>query len=341
MNQRFAVRVRGSRCARVLGALVAVAACAPDVSKKTSAPPLNRSTVGGLSLEDARAYELGATKPRNYRAAAKIYGDLCVAGCGSAAACGKYIELASRSRGVVLDGIEVARIVGAMCDRGSLLHCFLAAYAGLRPGTVLDRAKPEACAAGDADTCMLIVMSTNGDGSTAESTRADAEARACRLGVLEACISIVRYHHYVEDADVAAATTTVNAACAHGDADACEVVPGKANTPATLCDAGDYGVCDKLAERNDAGRAFVDRSSHAAQVACAGGRGELCDPERPRATSLEGAVRTLKLMTQACNHTPPDPHDRTMSVDMSNMSPEDTAKACAEVKRLTPAPCPQ
>src|SRR5262249_8138256 len=141
-------------------------------------------------LDQARAHEYGRGVPRDYRVAARIFGEQCRDGCGDMAACREYLRLARQDRGLPIDGSAYAKLLGTMCDRGSMSGCLVAALIGVRPRDKMPstsgNAIRAACERGDAEACDLLAFNQL-PGSGAEHDRRDMNARACGAGLVSAC----------------------------------------------------------------------------------------------------------------------------------------------------------
>lgn len=324
-----------------LSAALALALGCGGSSGSSSSPGPLSGTPTAARTDDARAYMLGRGVARDYRKAAALYAERCRDGCGDLAACETWLDLSLQQRGMSVTAATFS-VAARLCDRKVVEACLIAAMAGVRDKAALeglpDRAALQTrCDGGDVRACRAELgtdMGLSDSSSHAERMR-DLEERVClEADYLPACIASVNSWYATcqsgeifsaprgkpcVDARVAWLTgitvdptptkrvwSKVEAACSEGDADACRLVPGREIDPRVLCEAGDFGTCERLAEIGDA---------HAAAVGCTGGLGELCNP--PQDTPHHGIAPILRT---AC---------------------EDGSKeACDAIEKATPPRCP-
>lgn len=268
----------------------------PPAVAVASVPPVKLAPARAAARRaEARALERGTSGTRDYRRAAAIYDELCAEGCGDHAACRELIDLALHERGTVMTAARVA-IPARLCDRGDQVACNVAAMLGVRDPAAATGDLDVLCAAGDRKACEVSVHFDLGD--VGEVLARPRLLAACNAGVADGCASLFaglwpscaghgtapgtpcvqeRASEWKADGGdptpLVTAWQQAQALCAHGDAKACDGVPGKELDELALCEAGDYLRCEGLADRGD------DR---ARSVACAGGITELCTPPRPR-----------------------------------------------------------
>lgn len=302
--------------------MVAVGACSssppaaappPPVAKPAVAP--RRSAADEAALAKAKDLRLG--KARDFVAAARIYADLCRAGCGDQEACREYLHLAAFSRGAVLARADLD-IAVRLCDRGDALACEFASFTGMREKAYDPAAVTAACDRGDRQACALestfdfegtrlgipcegtcppdpptlgrratLHACLHGEGRACGSLLASRMA-LCRAETPDACVDAAAREYEAAKLGSAKplrdAWAKTRALCTDGDVDACAQVPGHEVPRATLCAAGDYPSCNSSDDP-----ALRKRG-------CDAGHRELCEPPGETAS---GAMRLLG-MRDAC-----------------------------------------
>ncbi len=262
---------------------IAVSVCVALMACSKPSPAPTVSNKPAADTTEARSYMLGRGVPRDYRIAAKLYGESCASGCGDIALCRPYLEMVMRSRGVLATE-EHMKLAARMCDHGEKQACLIAGQAGLRSLDFTQKSNAAKCDSGELAACELD-LTLNGayprESSEHESRRFKLSTDLCLSGKAAWCVASI--HHQwrrcdaetgqpcidkqPKDSPIREAWKRVQAECAEGDADACEQVPGKAVARMTLCEAGDFGVCDQL-----------ENEPRAKEILCAAGRLDKCDP---------------------------------------------------------------
>jgi phosphate transport system substrate-binding protein len=248
-----------------------------------------------VTLERAQAFERGVNGPRDYREAAQLYAQACSSGKGDIAACHRWMDAAFSARGVDVDvrTRPMLVIAKALCERRDAMGCLVGALSRDEASKAAMKKLPdpdEACGPGDPGACeaALAMQFPNFQGSSGrEARQRDLEDRACRAGVLAGCLALlqgvenctyepgasrcvdklVREWKKYESDDRLHALAEVTAACDHGDAQACDVLPGRQIAPRVLCDAHDWNACGALGCLGDAAMAKL-AESHAAHANC-------------------------------------------------------------------------
>lgn len=261
---------------------------------------------------------------RDYRRAATAYAAKCADGCGDLAACRSLFDLEVRSRGIAPKLADFSALV-RMCARDDMQACSIVSIVGLVHSET-DVGHPEKrCADGDASACrMELGLAYFGGLSPTEGKVDEAAATAqlerqmtnsastlCKGGMIDACKSMVEHElspcldradcittvsearraRKIDPAPLMFAWERVQQACGAGDADACELVPGKHIAPKSLCDAGDFVRCAELGKKGDAS---------AAKVACDAGLGASCVPPRDAGGTAESVVTELQHLRERC-----------------------------------------
>lgn len=308
------------------GALAVALACSCSTAKPTPIP--------------AQAYERGTGVPRDYRKAAAIYAEQCADGCGELAACRSLFDFAVSGRGFVPHVAQVATLA-QMCRRNDVLGC---AIGELLLGAT-DHKPFATCADGDRSACDVELMSAyfDGLGMSFEEPPREAEVTArlahhmtntasklCRGGMTKACIDMVQHETYgcehdcietvsaerrargIDPAPLQFAWERVNDACRDGDADACDLIPGRELPPRALCEAGDYRRCAELAAHGDA---------YAGKIACDDGVGTSCVPPRSGPATAVTVVDAVKDLRKRC-----DAHEEAACTTLNALR---TPPACA------------
>jgi TPR repeat protein len=266
-------------------AVIAFVAGCSSPSPISAPPPIAnqaRLDCGDMRCVDlARAYELGAGRPRDYRAAAEAYRIGCE--LGDAIAC-------RRLGFAMLNGVGVARNAPSgrpfdkACQLGDIVACSVTAgFAAMHcMGDVSGGTEQEmrelgarcrreahvdsiavklnaACRAGSIDAC---------EHAECEECRCDKSgcARAlqhdrelCHKGSVATCASVVsllcqqNYTTCVAEMQASPENRGVIAdaiaACDAGDANVCAVIPGREIPLEQLCAAHDERACERLASQ--------------------------------------------------------------------------------------------
>jgi len=256
--------------------VLAVAACSASPQRQ---PQLAHATPSRSPLDEARAYERGAGVARDYRAAAEIYRTACRDGHGEVEACGALIRAGMRGRGLDVDRAALAALATKTCvAQHDPFTCVIADLASTSekdlPPEVMDAVKASlsplpTCDAAHASACWMLLIGAGfpgSDGSSAEERRKRIRHEACTLGIVQGCVELASYSEADDDdAAVTDARKRLVVACDAGDADACEVAPGRAPIPPTaLCAANDYEACAKATCLGDARAATA--ASHGVQI---------------------------------------------------------------------------
>jgi hypothetical protein len=206
--------------------------------------------VAPVTMELADAYEMGRGVPRDYRRAAAIYLELCLATCDNSEACQRWYEMVAAFRGVAIVGRDYVRVAWAMCARGNPFACENGHMvpADLEPQIARCRAGAhdaceyasrhrgvellvDACAAGMAKHCNEVFRFYTSDCAVRD--------RACVAGKIAALAP--------ENARrLRLAYDTLVTRCDRGDAEACANLPGREVAKAARCDARDYHICFQL-----------------------------------------------------------------------------------------------
>jgi len=305
-----------------LWCVIVVAACSPSPK-----PPLGHATPARTPLDEARAYERGAGVPRDYRAAADVYRTACQDGHGEAEACGALIRAGMRGRGVEVDRAGLAALATKTClAQRDPFSCVVADLASGSendlPPKVMDAVKAAldplpTCDAAHASACWMLLIGAGfpgSDGTSAEERRRSIRHQACVLGIVQGCVELVSYGTDADEPEMADASRRLVAACDAGDADACEVAPGRAPiAPTTLCAASDYEACARAACLGDP--RLERATSHGASV-------DNCERVRGKANALgpQAVLRALVDLRDrmcACTNAPcaeavQDEHDKLM-----------------------------
>src|SRR5262249_42010426 len=104
-------------------------------------------------------------------------------------ACRDYLRLASQDRGINIDGWAYAKLVGTMCDRGSMTGCLVAALIGVRPQDKMPSTSGDAirsaCERGDEEACGIVAFRQLPGGGPERDGRA-ANARPWGAGRVSA-----------------------------------------------------------------------------------------------------------------------------------------------------------
>lgn len=297
--------------------LLVLAACGTP-----PAPPPSHHGGAKPALERGLDFERGRGTPRSYPSAIAVYRDACGDGCGDLKACDRLYELATSSRGVLMDELDLIQLASRLCDRHDPRGCIDAMLAGTRDEAAVDPYKTTedavaACEKGSLGACEIVLMAgafNIGGSGTVDERNASAAEKMCTLGELEGCTEALR-HYRVECSepieacvetqaksaeaskmpDVAAEMRAIlertTDACHDGDPDACSALD-KPLPRLALCEAGDYAVCVKLASEGDA---------RAKQVACAAGADANCG--KPGRSTDHGFVGTVPQLRKLCTES--------------------------------------
>jgi len=253
--------------------VIAVTACGTPAK-----PSIGHTAPPRSPLEEARAFERGAGVARDYRAAADVYRTACRDGEGDVEACGALLRATMRGRGVDVDRAAIGALAAKVCvARRDPFTCVVADLASTSendlPPDVMAAVKASmtplpTCEAGHTSACWTLLIGAGfpgSDGSSAEARRHALRHQACTLGIVEGCVELVEYNSGDDDPEVVDARQRLVVACDAGDADACEVAPGrKPIAPSALCTANDYQACAKLTCLRDA--SATNATSHGARV---------------------------------------------------------------------------
>jgi TPR repeat protein len=251
-----------------------------------------------VAKELAMIYERGDGAPRDYTMANQIHQKLCADGRGDLVACRRLVENHTRHRGELDDPrVDVWKLLTLACQGGDWLSC--GAYIPFDEAAAL-----AACESDQPAACLAInsmhFMSQSG---TLEQEDAERRRRACRGGVLEACLEIVTYAGYADEAPPEEAAAAVTAACDQGDADACAAL-GKPIDPAELCRANDYEAC-AIAGASDPGP-LAKACDHDVLEACESLAFAARDADPPDPRVVEYFDRACKLKSdEACRQNKP------------------------------------
>jgi len=264
------------------------------------ATPLRESSLAsrGYTEELAMIYERGDGLPRDYTKANQIHQRLCADGTGDLVACRRLVVNYSRHRGELEDPrVDVMKLLTLACQGGDWLSC--GSYVQFDEAAALT-----ACESDQPAACLAInsthFMSQSG---TVESEDAERRERACRRGILEACMEIVTYAGHADEAPLDEAAEAVTAACDRGDADACAVL-GKPIDPAELCRANDFEAC-AIAGASDPG-ALAKACDHDVLEACESLAFAARDADPPDPRVVEYFEHACKLgSSEACRQNKP------------------------------------
>jgi hypothetical protein len=233
---------------------------APPVARV--APPEHRATIpAGHTLARARDLERAHGVPRDYRAAARIYSELCKEGRGDLEACAHLQSLVAAHRGIDRNAERMRRRSDVLCQRGVQEGCFARDD---RSGTEACDGVYERCVWHDAEApCgpgnwAACAGAVDDLGCTAHPTAAcfDAATRRARHAVTTELIVPSAPAERV--AALVSAASTLLAGCDDGDADACRWLAGREIPLGALCDAGDFGACHLRACQGDRDAARID-----------------------------------------------------------------------------------
>jgi TPR repeat protein len=244
-------------------------------------------------MAQAEAFERGDGQPRDYAQAAAIYAERCDHGKGDRVACRRLLMAIERGRGIDFDRGQLHALAGDVCTAARdhlacLLFMMLSDDDAIPPiarEVLLDR--KASCDAANLDVCEAKVQAgSSGDGTAAQEHRQRLVASACELGVIDACVELLRpltdclysagqvecgaavRASWVADQDrgLRDAAARLDAACDRGDADACDALPGRAIPWSALCEAHDYHAC--AAMQCLAPGAAGDPTVHGAEANC-------------------------------------------------------------------------
>jgi len=182
------------------------------------------------------------------------------------------------------------------------------------------------CDGGDLGACQLVQFSGGfnfGGSSRVEERSHEAATKACQLGDFDGCIEAMKHTIFdcgekevgacidwlakslhdgmgssaeaqrmadEDEAELRDLAKRMTTACTDGDADACAVIHHDVS-PAQLCDAGDFGACEKLAKEGD---------DHAKQIACAAGIDVGCAIKVPPRIAPRDYAQSLLFLRQQC-----------------------------------------
>ena len=200
-----------------------------------------------------------------------IYEAECANGKGNVAACRPLITVRAKARGVAIDLVGAIELARTLCEkRRDGYGCLVFAFSGQNPNEAavktLEAALAEPCDEKHLDRCALPrdPFSWMSQSGSVDFENMEFDLRGCKLGVLEACLR----RRYGEGKERDEAMAVVAAACARGDAEACEVVDRPIDA-VELCAAKDYAACAAVGCAGDQ-EAAQFATEHGAPLRCGG-----------------------------------------------------------------------
>ena len=248
---------------QIRSSLWVIAALATSACGGWSSSTNTTVSPSGSPLDQARAYERGTGVARDYHAAAEVYRTACDNGRGNLVACDALIRAHLRGRGVDERSGAARALANAVClQRRDPFACVAAGVladpeAGMPQAlrdTVIDVAgNLELCDVAHLSDCRArLLVDSDVSGRNAQRERRRLRLQACRAGIVDGCVEIVRARH-AESPDIEDAERQLQIACDAHDAEACAAAPTRTPVPlAELCTASDYAACAQLGCQGDA-----------------------------------------------------------------------------------------
>jgi hypothetical protein len=294
------------RTSALLAATISVALALTSACRQQTATAIANRTASTASPPTAQAYERGNGVPRDYVRAFELHAEDCREGRGDLEACDAVIEAIEFARGTTYEPLTVLSTLKSFCAqsdddvicvRAWILEAFQTWRDPKASPSPEEKARTRAlqaaaarlateCDAGTGRACDVL---GEFDLSADESTKYRRNEIACRAGNTGRCSTLIAELWGCEDwsaegtcaliiadwqsnpdaQELLAVYERLLAKCNAGDADACEGLPGRALSSATLCSAHDYAACSALAcLGDDAARELARRHGALQLGAC-------------------------------------------------------------------------